>query len=115
MNESDLYLRDSNISDIKDKEKKSQTLIIVFITTSQYAVQISIDFNKRMKDLFKNNFKIIKKQNLFGDESIRFMKNGKFIPHNSNDLVMDHFKRKMDGNVIMIDDVEGKINSAFVN
>ena len=62
-----------------------------------------------MKDLFKYYFKIIKKLELFGDKSIRFMKNGKFIPHNSTDLIENHFKRDMDGNMIMIDDVEGKI------
>lgn len=68
-----------------------------------------------MNDLFKYYFKTIKKEDLFGDESIRFMKNGTFIPHNSNDLVKDRFKRKLDGNVIMIDDVEGKIHSYLMN
>ena len=121
INQSNSSINKSSVSITKEddqekkEEKKNQITIINFITISQFQIQVSIDPNKTMGELFKKYFKIIKRPELLDDETIRFMKNGKFIPQNSTDLVKNYLKRKEDGNIIIIDDVENKIKSTFIN
>ena len=97
------------------QEKDSQKIIIIFQTTNQYNVQILIDPNKAMTKLIKFYFDIIKRQDLFGDNSILFIKNGKLISHKTKDLIKSYFNGINNGNIIVVDDSEDKICPNFIN
>ena len=84
-------------------------IIVKLVTNGQYKIQLTIETEKKMSDLIKAYFAEIKKPNLFGDPSIRFLFNAKIIEHNSNDLVKNYIKK--DANTIVIDDLEDKIYS----
>ena len=94
------------------KEKKSKNknlLLVIFKTTAQYTIEISIDPNKKMKELIRQYFKKINREDLYGDDSIRFFKNANFFTHDSNDLILPYFEGKNEGNIITVDDLENKI------
>ena len=95
--------------------KDDSNILAIFQTTKSSKVNISINPNLTMQELIKFYFKIIKRPDLYGDYNIRFLKNAKCIPHNSNDLIKIYFKGNNDGNIITVDDVDDKINSTFIN
>ena len=97
-------------SDIYEYDTQKKKKIIIFKKANQNEVKISIDFNRTMGELIKFYFKIINRQNLYGDESILFMKNAKLIPHDSNDLIKNYFEGINDGNIIVVTDLSDKIN-----
>ena len=110
INDDIIQVKDENI--VKEKNN-NQKINIILITTSQIKIKILIDTNKKMKDLIKCYFEIIKKPDLYGDESIRFIINANFIPQNSEDLIKNYVKK--DNEVILIDDLEDKIYPSFFN
>ena len=92
-------------------KSESAKIKILLVTTSQKKLQIIIDPNKTMTELIKFYFEVIKRQELFGDPSIRFLFNSFFIPHNSKDLIKKYINNFNDVNTIVINDLEGKIQS----
>ena len=97
------------------KRKKNSAILILLKTTGQDEVKISIDPNKTMGELIKSYFNKIKRKDLYGDESIIFMKNAKVISHNSSELIKTYFEGLNEGNVIVITDLDDKIKSTFNN
>ena len=92
-------------------KSESAKIKILLVTTSQKKLKILIDPNKTMTELIKFYFSVIKRQELFGDPSIRFLFNSFFIPHNSKDLIKKYINNFNDVNTIVINDLEGKIQS----
>ena len=62
-----------------------------------------------MEELIKYYFKIIKRIGLFGDESIVFLLNSKIIKRDSKDKINDYIKNENQGRVIVVTDLEDKI------
>ena len=62
-----------------------------------------------MEELIKYYFKIIKRIDLFGDESIVFLLNSKIIKRDSKDKINDYIKNENQGRVIVVTDLEDKI------
>ena len=100
----DVANNDTNNDIIIPKNK----IIVNLVTTGQIKIELSIEPEKKMRDLIKAYFDKIKKPELFGDTSIRFLYKGRVIEHESNDLIKDYIKK--DSNIIVIDDVEDKLN-----
>ena len=97
------------------KDKKNSTILIILKTTSQDEVKISINHNKTMGELIKCYFNKIKRKDLYGDESILFMKNAKLINHNSSELIKTYFEGLNEGNIIVVTDLEDKIKAKLNN
>ena len=93
--------------------KKENKNIIMFETTSQNKVNISIDSDKTMEDLIKYYFQLKRRPDLYGDKSINFIMNGNVILHNSKDLIKNYIKLEQDKYVIVVNDVEDKLNKKF--
>ena len=110
INDDIIQVKDENIVKEKNNNKK---INIILTTTRQNKIKILIDTNKKMKDLIKCYFEIIKKPDLYGDESIRFILNANFIPQNSENLIKNYVKK--DNEVIIIADEEDKIYPSFFN
>ena len=110
INDDIIQVKNENIIEEKNNNQK---INIILMTTSQNKIKILIDANKKMKDLIKCYFEIIKKPDVYGDESIRFILNANFIPHNSEDLIKNYVKK--DNEVILIADEEDKIYPSFFN
>ena len=102
--------KDNNktINETEDIIIPDNLILVKLVTTSQYKIQIQIEPEKKMSDLIKAYFAQIKKPELFGDFSIRFLVNGKMVEHNSDYLIKNYIKK--DANTIVIDDLEDKIN-----
>jgi len=94
-------------------ENKNAKIKIILETTGQKKLQILIDPNKTMTELIKFYFEIIKRPDLFGDPSIRFLFNSNFTPHNSKDLIKKYISKLVDVNTIVIDDLEDKIQPSI--
>ena len=77
--------------------------------TSQDSIKIYIDSEKKMRDLIKFYFEIIKRRDLFGDQTIVFIKDAKPIPHNSKDLIKNFIHDGNDSNIFLIADTQDKI------
>ena len=92
-------------------KRENGKIKILLVTTGQKKLQILIDPNKTITELIKFYFEVIKRQELFGDQSIRFLFNSFFIPHNSKDLIKKYISNFNDVNTIVINDLEGKIQS----
>jgi len=70
-----------------EPESKNPKIKILFVTTSQQKVQITINPEKKISELIKFYFEKINKPNLYCDKSIRFLINAKLIVHDSNDSI----------------------------
>ena len=92
-------------------KRENGKIKILLVTTGQKKLKILIDPNKTMTELIKFYFEVIKRQELFGDPSIRFLFNSFFIPHNSKDLIKKYINNFNDVNTIVINELEGKIQS----
>ena len=68
---------------VNNKHKKIK---IRLETTSLQMVKILIDPNKTVTELIKFYFKIIRRQELFGDQSIRFLFNAQLLFHDSKKI-----------------------------
>ena len=62
-----------------------------------------------MEELIKFYFKSIKKPELFGDKSIRFLLNSNVIEHNSKKMIKEYMGKFSFVKKIIIDDLEDKI------
>ena len=71
--------------------------------------QILIDPYKIVTELIKFYFEIIKRPELFGDLSIRFLLNAYLLSHDSKDLIINYINKFDDFNTIVIDDLDDKI------
>ena len=106
--------KDSNTSMIYEYQPENHTknkLIIALETTSQYQIQILIGTDKTMEELIKFYFESIKKPELFGDNSIRFLLNSFVIEHNSKKSIKEYIGKHSNVKKIIIDDLENKIYS----
>ena len=74
-------------------------------------MRIIIDPNKTIRELIKFYFEKIKRPELFGDKSIRFILNANLIMHDSNNTIKSYLNKKMTMNTIVVDDLEDKIKS----
>ena len=93
---------------IQNDIRKSKILLE---TTSQAKIQINFDPNKPAKELIKFYFKKIKRLDLYGDPSIRFLLNANLVAHDSNELLQKFLNKKSDVNIVVIDDLEEKIKT----
>ena len=93
---------------IQNDIRKSKILLE---TTSQAKIQVNIDPNKPAKELIKLYFEKIKRPDLYGDPSIRFLLNANFVAHDSNELLQKFLNKKSDVNTVVIDDLEDKIKT----
>ena len=85
--------KDSNTSMIYEYQPENHTknkLIIALETTSQYQINILIESDQTMEELIKFYFETIKKPELFGDNSIRFLLNSFLIEHNSKKKIKEY-------------------------
>ena len=94
------------------KIKKKNPITFILETTSQTKVKILIDSDKTIDELIKFYFDEIKRPDLYGEQSICFLINGKNIippyPKESLDKLLD----KIDNNKIVkmiVNDSEEKI------
>ena len=62
-----------------------------------------------MEELIKFYFESIKKPELFGDTSIRFLLNSYIIEHNSKKKINEYMGRFSNVKTIIIDDLDEKI------
>ena len=88
---------------------------IVLETTSQNKIKIIIDSDKPMNELIQFYFQIIHQPTLYGDSSIRFLMNANLIMHDSKALIKNYINKKSDFNVIVVDDLDDKINPILSN
>ena len=79
------------------------------MTTSQRRIKIIINPDKSVSELIKFYFEKIKRPELFGDPSIRFIMNAQLILPNSKNLIKEYINKKNDINTIVIDDLDDKI------
>ena len=82
---------------------------INFMTVTQRKTKILIDPNKSMNVLIIFYFEVIKRPELYGDSSIRFLMYGNLIPHNSKNLIKKYINPKNDINTIVVDDLDDKL------
>ena len=95
---------------INEPEKqKLNPITFLFLTTSQYKLNITIESDKKMEDLIKFYFQILNKPNLYNDREIVFVKNARTIHHNCQDLVGQYFDKKNE-NIILVVDQDNKIS-----
>mgnify|MGYP002627258007 CR=1 FL=1 len=99
---------------IFEREKpKVNPRTFLFLTTGQMKLYITIEADKKMEDLIKFYFQIIKKPNLYNDKDIIFVKDARTINHNCKDSVAQYFKEK-NSNVIMVVDQEDKLSQTLL-
>ena len=91
---------------------KINPITIIFETTSQKTVIINIDSNKKMKELIKFYFQIIKKPELYNVKSIAFLINGNAIEHQSEDLIKNVINNE--ANKILVADTEDKMKFSII-
>ena len=101
---------ESSISSTYSGIQRKNLVKIIFETTAQKRKFIEIDENKNIEELIKLYFKIINKPELFLDPSIRFLCNGYMLNPHSKDLIKSFINHKNNVNVIIVDDLEDKIN-----
>ena len=63
-----------------------------------------------MGELIKFYFQKINRTDLLGDPNIRFLLNAKLIIHDSKDLIKTYLNQKNIINVIIVDDLEDKLD-----
>ena len=83
--------------------------IITFETTYQAKIDIQIKGDTMIKDLIKLFFERIKRPDLYGDKSIKFIYNGNAWPHDSKELVKSYIKKKFENYIVIIDDNDEKL------
>ena len=98
------------IYEYEPEKQSANKKTIIFETTGQYKVQISIEPEKTMEELIKYYFEVRKKKELFGDKTISFMMNGNIIFQDSKNLIKTYLNKKNDVNIILVNDVEEKLN-----
>ena len=96
-------------------KNNNQKIKILLETTSQEKIRIIIDPNKTIRELIQFYFEKIKRPELFGDKSIRFILNANLFMHDSNIPIKYYLNKKMDVNTIVVDDLEDKIKPSLSN
>ena len=72
-------------------------------------IKIFIDPNKTIYELIKFFFEKIHKPELFGDPSIRFLINAKYILYDSKDLIRKYINVNNKTHTIVVDDLDDKL------
>ena len=106
----DNTLNNFNLTEKKEDKPEIKTVTIILMLTNQEKVKIRIDPNKKMKELIKFYFQIIKKPELYDEKSIAFLINGVAIEHRSEDLIKNVINLEYDEKIILIADTKDKIN-----
>ena len=99
--------------EVKDHKKQ----IKIFLSgASHLEMDILINPDKTLTELIKFFFEKIKRPNLFGDKSIRFIFNYKHVSHDSKELIRKFINKNNEENTIIIDDLYNKIrNEKIIN
>ena len=84
-------------------------VIIQKYATSQSKIKIFIEPNKTIYELIKFFFEKIHKPELFGDPSIRFLINAKYILYDSKDLIRKYINVNNKTHTIVVDDLDDKL------
>ena len=113
----DKLVTKSSLKLVNDEEYEYESIIksdtpkinIVLVTTSQRKIKILINPDKTITELIKFYFEKIKRPELFGDKSIRFIMNAQLILPGSKDLIKNYINKNNDVNTIVIDDLDDKI------
>ena len=87
----------------------NKKVTIIFQIDKKKRVEISIEFNKKIKQLIKLFFRKIGRLDLFNDKEIFFYCFNKYIPHNSEDLIGNMLGEKLGTLTIVVQDPEKKI------
>ena len=93
--------------------KDDSDILIIFQKTKSSIVKILINPDKTMQELIKIYFKMINRPDLFGNNSIKFLKNNECIQHDSYELIKTYFNGINGENIIIVDDVDGLIDSSL--
>ena len=105
MDETHIYDKSSaSLNDDFDKD----SIKLIFMTTRQDKVEVTINKEKSTKELTNLFFKKINRMDLIGDKYISFVWDAKTIGNDSKDLVKLHINC-YSGNIIMVNDPEEKI------
>ena len=89
--------------------QQKNLVTILFRSTAQKDIYTQIDENKKIEELIKLYFKMIKRPELFGDNSIRFIyKAGIVDPHSSDPI--KSLKINSENNIIFVDAQEDDMN-----
>ena len=86
----------------------SNTIKILFITTNQFKVKITIDPRRTMEELIKRYFEKINRPELFGDRTINFLFSGSLIPQDSQNSISEYIGEQKEI-TILISDTEDQI------
>ena len=91
------------------KADKNNNISVTIITTNNLKTIVFISPNKKLCDLIKYYFDMIKRQELFNDPKIRFIINSNVISHDSEDLISKYMQNDNKKITILVDDLEDKI------
>ena len=100
---------DLNSYTYDSKADKNNNIAITIITTNNLKTIVFISPNKKLCDLIKYYFDMIKRQELFNDPKIRFIINSNVISHDSKDLISKYMQNHNGKITILVDDLEDKI------
>ena len=96
---------------IKSPEQK----MFIFRTTSQFEVNITIDIDKTIGELISLYFQTINRTDLIGDKNISFIWNSRVFFYDSKTMIKIFLKNKNVGNIIVVNDLDDKIDSTAKN
>ena len=86
---------------------------ITFQKSDRIKLELSIESNKKFKELAILFFKKVNKPGLLNDKNIIFYYNNKIIHHNSNELIKDIFNVNQKSNIVLVYDPENIIKILF--
>ena len=89
--------------------------MFIFRTTSQFEVNITIDIDKTIGELISLYFQTINRTDLIGDKNISFIWNSRVFFYDSKTLIKTFLKNKNVGNIIVVNDLDDKIDSTAKN
>ena len=101
-------IADDEDEEFNDELSSSEKIEILFQTTTQYKIKISIDKNETIENLIKLFFKKVGHPNYFGDDNIVFLYKGNVFWHRSHNLVKDYIKNENE--IIVVHDMDDRLN-----
>ena len=82
---------------------------IVFQLGKKIRKEISIEFNKKVKELIKLFFKSINKSDLYNDKNISFYYFDKYLAHDSGEFIGSIFNQSKGSRIVIFKDLAQKI------
>jgi len=104
-------IADDEDEEFNDELSSSQKIKIIFETTTQYKIKISIDKNETIGGLIKLFFNKVGHPEYFGDRNILFLHNGNLLEHNSHNLIKDYIKNENE--IIVVHDMDIRLKLGF--